>query len=296
MKETKIPLVIYHRADFDGLFCREIARLRLVQLLGVEPELLGWDHADPEPGAVDPERDLYILDLSIPSLMAHPRLVWIDHHKTAIDRYPASIRGLRIDGVAACRLAWQYFFGNALHPLEAYVNHEVAEPLAVQLAGEFDVWDKRDKRAETFQHGLRGQPLDDLWPELLAPGMVGGAIVRDLLQTGAAIEYASKERAASLVRERSFTVDFEGRRFLALNTARCNSLTFTAALQPEHEGCLAFCWVGDKWRVSLYGVPSKPELDFSEIAKKYGGGGHRQACGFETASLPFVQPQALTAA
>jgi len=42
--------------------------------------------------------------------MERPGLVWIDHHKSAIEKYGATTPGYRIDGVAACRLAWQWFF------------------------------------------------------------------------------------------------------------------------------------------------------------------------------------------
>lgn len=106
-------VVIYHKADFDGIFCREIARKFLPAA-----ELIGWDYGDPEP-EVGPEDALYILDLSVPGLMKHPSLVWIDHHKSAIDKYPATIRGYRIDGVAACRLAWQWF----IHPHSPFNQH-----------------------------------------------------------------------------------------------------------------------------------------------------------------------------
>lgn len=97
-------VVIYHKADFDGIFCREIAKKFIP-----EAELIGWDYGEPEP-VVSPEDTLYILDLSVPGLMQHPNLIWIDHHKSAIDRYGEShkkIDGYRIDGVAACRLTWR---------------------------------------------------------------------------------------------------------------------------------------------------------------------------------------------
>jgi nanoRNase/pAp phosphatase (c-di-AMP/oligoRNAs hydrolase) len=45
---------------------------------------------------------------------------------------------------------------------------------------------------------------------------------------------------------------------------------------------------GKQWRVSLYHAPSKEHHDLSKIAVKYGGGGHRGACGFKTDKLPFL--------
>lgn len=81
--------VIYHRADFDGIFCREIAKKFLPGA-----ELIGWDYGDPKLPV--PEGKFYILDLSpeclqpeILSAADAERMVWIDHHKTAIDKFPA---------------------------------------------------------------------------------------------------------------------------------------------------------------------------------------------------------------
>ena len=110
--------VIYHSADFDGIFCREIAK----KLLGEKDvEYIGWNHGDlfvrmPDEGVV------YILDLSPDCLDASlvqttiwSRIVWIDHHKSSIERFSkgefsnSNIPGYRIDGVAACRLVWQWF-------------------------------------------------------------------------------------------------------------------------------------------------------------------------------------------
>ena len=71
----------------------------------------------------------------------------------------------------------------------------------------------------------------------------------------------------------------------ALNIARSNSMVFAAAIRPDHDGCLSYYYDGAKWRFSLYSVPGK-EYDFSVIAKKYGGGGHRGASGFTLPALP----------
>src|SRR5262245_35335691 len=35
-------------------------------------------------------------------------------------------------------------------------------------------------------------------------------------------------------------------------------------------------------------APGKEHHDLSEIAKRYGGGGHRGACGFRTSKLPLA--------
>lgn len=308
--------VIHHSADFDGLFCREIARKFLP-----DAELIGWDFGDP-PMAPRTFETLYVMDLPIdrPLGLTNPgwadlilergrQIVWIDHHKSAIESHPKDIPGYRIDGVAACRLAWQWFttvggntprtgpeIGIPIRPagvlpmIQDYKNREVNEPLAVRLAGEYDIWDKRDPNAELFQHGLRSQELTDAdWKLLLEERGAENAFVRHLLNNGKALQYSKTKENESIIKHIGFTIQWEGLTFLACNHARYNSFLFTAGLTPEHDACFGFKWNGKgKWEVSLYHAPGKEHLDLSLIAVKHGGGGHRGACGFVTDKLPFM--------
>jgi oligoribonuclease NrnB/cAMP/cGMP phosphodiesterase (DHH superfamily) len=100
--------VIFHSADFDGLFCREIARKFLP-----DAELIGWNFGDEKITPPDDGSKIYVLDLSPDCLQNlngwNERIIWIDHHKSSMEKWPSSLSGYRIDGVAASRLAWQYF-------------------------------------------------------------------------------------------------------------------------------------------------------------------------------------------
>lgn len=306
-------LVIFHSADFDGLFCREIARKFLP-----DAELVGWDYGQP-PINPDGFDQVYVLDLSPECVegfvacesLVFPeaqRLIWIDHHKSAIEKFQKGVPGYRIDGVAACRLAWQWFMLHAVwdpreqHPpytlpeKQDFIDRKVIEPLAVRLAGEYDIWDKRDPDAELFQHGLKSQSLDSLWEILLsgptAPkdGQEGLAeiTVAALLDAGRAIQYAKTQENESIIKAAGFTIEFEGLKFFACNHARYNSFLFTAGLTPDHDACFGFAYRKGEWHVSLYHAPGKEHHDLSQIAVKYGGGGHRGACGFRTITLPFL--------
>lgn len=289
---SKTTHVIYHKSDFDGIFCREIARKFLPGAT-----LIGWEYGEPEP-VIPPEDTLYILDLSVPGLMAHPNLVWIDHHLSAIEKYSAGTVGYRIDGVAACRLAWQWFSHDHTDPVVQYnglpdkqefIDRKVTEPWAVRLAGEYDVWDKRDPRAELFQHGLRSLEISAaLWDGLLSTEDVGVAVTFNMLERAEAVAYATQSHNDLVIGNNGFDLEWEGLRFLACNNGSYNSFLFTAGIKPHHDGLLGFCLRANrKWSVSLYGVPGKPDVDLSKIAVKYGGGGHRQACGFTVSTLPF---------
>ena len=299
--------VIHHSADFDGIFCREIARKFLP-----DAELIGWDFGD-KPLEIPPEGQIYILDLPVDRVFGDEfsgkattkyfchdemlrRVVWIDHHKTSIESHPANIDGYRIDGVAACRLAWQFFVGfpargdvKDFPTKQDFVNRTVSEPLAVRLAGEYDIWDKRDPRAEVFQFGLRSRVLTpEWWSDLL--GQNSDYHCGTLLDAGEMLQRYQQSQDASLM-YRSFITEFAGLRFLALNTARCNSLTFAAKDIPEtgHDALMGFYWTGKEWKVSLYHAKHRTDIDLSQIAKHHGGGGHRGACGFVAYALPFTR-------
>lgn len=306
--------VIYHRADFDGLFCREIAHKFLP-----DAELIGWDFGDEtlHLHGYPANHKFVVMDLPIDRVFGLPPLsgeiggpffeprkkdfVWIDHHKTSIESHPTDIPGYRIDGVAACRLAWQWFIHDhtdftvqcrGLPVKEEFTHRKVAEPLAVRLAGEYDIWDKRDPRAELFQHGLRGQPLgQNVWRWMLGTDCdesVTVSSVESLLKQGEVIQFFMTERNASIIANAGFTVEWEGLRFLACNAARFNSHLFAAGLKPDHDACLGFCFNGLHWKVSLYHAPGKEQHDLSLIAGKYKGGGHRGACGFTADKLPWL--------
>lgn len=302
--ENKIT-VIYHSADFDGIFCREIAR----KFLGESATYIGWDYGDaklPFPT----EGTVYVLDLSPECFELLPdinevgrRLVWIDHHKTAIDKWPDVLLGYRIDGVSACRLAWQWFTNTLavevfsdpayLPKKEDYVCRSVSEPLAVRLAGEYDIWDKRDDRVDTFQLGLRSVAPESLsWARLLSSDWVTAQLYIDgLLSNGRLLQDYVNQRDAAIVGAVGFIVEFEGLKFLALNSATKGSLQFAAKDVPEtgHEALLKFNYTGALWDVSLYHAKHRTDLDLSAIAAKHGGGGHRGACGFRAKTLPFLQ-------
>jgi oligoribonuclease NrnB/cAMP/cGMP phosphodiesterase (DHH superfamily) len=297
--KTTMKTVIHHSADYDGIFCREIAR----KFLPSDTTFIGWDFKDPRvPWPTDGK--IYILDLSpecldIPDLAvnAFDRIVWIDHHKTSIEKWPITIPGYRIDGVSACRLAWQWFTHEIANDVmsdaaylpkkEEYLQRSVKEPLAVRLAGEYDIWDHRGDGDLEFQYGLRVEGKDIAWNMLLSENT---GYTDHLVNQGKTAMRYSQGVDASVIKANSFILNWEGLKFLALNTARCNSLTFAAKDVPEtgHDALLAFYTNGLKWTVSLYHASHRKDIDLSEIAKKYGGGGHRGACGFTADKLPWL--------
>lgn len=286
-------LVLHHSADFDGLASRAVAQ----KALGDTADLLGWDYGQPLPD-LSPYSTVCMIDISLPiGIMeknAH-KIILIDHHKTLIDAvapFKDSFKGYYcIDGVAACRLAHQWFkwhntdWRDSMPVKEGYVKRIVEEPLAIQLLGEYDIWDKRNPDTDLFQLGIQAES-SPAWDLLLSDGPLGVSLVDALTSNGRTIQRYTDTINAQISTERGFDLQWEGFYWRCLNTARCNSMTFTAALRPEHDGCLAYHWNGKHWKFSLYGVPHKPTLNLSVVSKKYGGGGHAQASGFQLSMLP----------
>jgi len=304
--------VIHHSADADGVFCREIARHFLLidrYSPGSPPpevEFIGWDFPNEFltlSQIVDSDR-VYVMDLPLDKTFGFDasdlpgfnweRFIWIDHHATSIASHPTGIPGYRIDGVAACRLAWQWFLnysirniGGGLPKKQEFIDRTVKEPLAVQLAGEYDIWDKRNPAAETFQYALKcGEIGLSTYHALFANDE---RILKNMLFGGDLAQRYAKQVDADTCRARSFLMKWEELNFLCINSARFNS-QFFAARDIEatgHDALMGFCWMGSQWTVSLYHAKHQTDLDLSKIAAKYGGGGHRGACGFTCKTLPF---------
>lgn len=213
--------------------------------------------------------------------------------------------GYRIDGVAACRLCWQWFTFDKgphgdprTHPSDTYIpskqdfiDRKVDEPELIRLAGEYDIWDRRDPDAKALQFGLRC--LHEEKFAVLVHGQFegcgdAGKLLRSTIDTGYAIKsYCDKqndEYSAAYAR----TLDWEGLKFCCLNIGqRGNSDLLRGGLKPEHQACFAWRHTGDGVMVSLYHIEGHEDIDLSKIAVKYGGGGHKGACGFRV-GLTFL--------
>jgi len=321
--------VIYHDADFDGKLSNEVCRFHLARLFpDAAIHSYGWDYGRPVPTPFGPKDGLgmsteiawsefdsiYIVDLSVDELMADPRLrdkiVWIDHHRSAIEKWDhiggfTKMVGYRIDGVAACRLCWQWFTFDKgphgdprTHPSDIYtpskqdfIDRKVDEPELIRLAGEYDIWDHRDPDAKALQFGLR--VFDDTG--LRTAAEVAFSASRDaviLLQSyivnGRAIKAYCDKQNDEYSKAYARTLDWEGLKFCALNIGqRGNSDLLRGGLKPEHQACFAWRHDGEKVMVSLYHAPGHEDIDLSRIAVKHGGGGHKGACGFRV-GLTFL--------
>lgn len=286
----------YHSADLDGhcsgaivKYCRRYC------------EMIGINYGQPFPWeTILSDEFIIMVDYSLQPFSdmvrlknAAGNLVWIDHHKTAIDDMVKSgidFAGLKIDGIGACALVWKSFTSSEL-------------PLSVKLLAEYDVWNHSDPRTLPFQYGLRIErnTLPDnlaLWKRLFEDE----SAVYDVINKGNVILDYEKSQNEKFVSAYAFETTIRaadsiiptespspGLKAICCNKGFTNSQLFESVWDPKkYDVMVTFIRLklpAAKWTVSLYS--DKPEVDCGAIAKSYGGGGHKGAAGFQCSELPF---------
>ena len=288
----------YHN-DLDGRCAAFWVSLSVgIKDLSLPSELIEINYNIPFPfKKIKAEEQVWIVDYSISPeemnrlLKITTDITWIDHHKTAIEKYkdfPIKIRGLRKVGLSGCELTYLY-----IHQLTArgdgcikkLNNKHIKEiPLFTQFVGDWDCWrfTHGEQRVRHFKTGIemcKHSYKDNIWFDLLTEKIS----IDDICKKGSNGLLFQKHLAKKLIKSWSFPVNFEGYNCIALNAGCCNSDYFDS-VSEEYDIYITFISDGSKWIVSLY---SKNSIDVSKIAKKYDGGGHKGASGFVCSNLPF---------
>lgn len=283
----------YHRADLDG-HCSGAIVAKWCGINGHEfvphgvnyGESVDWmAGAGPDAMAVitdfTPEGDGAGVMLSAMSDGYGRGLVWIDHHKTALERIGVGnlmVLGRRGSGTAACVLTWQYFFRDK--PL----------PSAVRWLGAYDVFDREDEAVWEwsilpFQYGMKMRLTDPggasavTWDMLLNDRQGSRGFAVSVVADGRVALTFERENNRKTAKAAAYDCVFEGLLCCAIN-ARGNSLVLDSYARPEHKMRILWGFTGGVWRVSLY-ENGHADVDCGEIAKRFGGGGHKGAAGFE---------------
>lgn len=270
---------IYHEADFDGLCAAAI-------VLRKHPDcrLIPMDHG-PSLEALSLEGDdkVYVVDFSLPAewmaeLTKRNRLIWIDHHHTAMqetEQHGLHPEGLRNDKRAACELTWEYCFPDTLMPHGVF------------LLGRYDVWDHQHPEVLPFQYGLRcyeqPYPNHPLWSRILNDER---PFIEQTIQEGRIVVKYHRNRLYEYSKTCAFNTELEGLPAIAVNRWFADSYLFDPVYDPAaHKLMISFCYRTDHWAVALY--TTHDDVNVGVLAQRFGGGGHRKAAGFACDHLPF---------
>ncbi len=296
-------ICIYHSRDLDGAASGAIVKRKYP-----DAKLIGYDYGQPVPyDQIPAGEEVIMIDVSLPmdeimklSYHCDGNLIWIDHHKSAIDAflsYPIhtptrinsigteqivvykdkSITAVLKDGIAACEIAWQYFF------------YGIEMPEAIKLLGEYDTWRNTDKdRWENeilpFQFGMR---MFCSSPETFpATTFVDNEKVERTIQEGKTVLKYQAQINERQCKNTLFEFDLDGLRAIGMNNGGFNSDVFKSVYnEDKHDIMVMFQLQKNKmWQISFYST--KKDIDCSVIATKYKGGGHKGAAGTTVKQLP----------
>lgn len=284
----------YHNKDLDGFSSGAIMKRKFPKA-----KFIGYDYGQPFEVPIGVPVMMADVSLPMPIMLdiakaSNSQFLWIDHHASAIQEYrnllldinpnPAELilspfKAVLVDGIAACEIAWDYFFP----------DEEM--PLAIKLLGEYDTWRNQDKhRWENeilpFQFGMRQvcNSLENFPMELLERDTENQ--VQKIIENGKVI-LTYQSQINELQCKKAFEFEFEGLRAICLNGGGFNSDTFKSIYdETKHDLMMPFQWTGKSWTVSLY--TTKDGIDCSLIAKSKGGGGHKKAAGFQVQDIRTI--------
>ena len=242
--------------------------------------------------SIYPGERIYIVDFSIEPAMMEKLLsvtqnvTWIDHHKTAIEKYdgfPFVIRGVRYDGYSGAMLTYCYLHcmtqrgEGDIKPFNPSMIEDAPE--MTKLIDDWDCWKfNYGNKTRYFQIGstsLDLSPESKEWIRLMSS-------LDGVIHNGKIIMDYRDQWAKDYINGLGYIVKFDGYTCFAVNLGRCNSEYFKS-LNGQYDIYMPYVSDGKKYTVSLYSTL----VDVSIIAKKYGGGGHKGAAGFVCSMLPF---------
>lgn len=290
-------IVVYHNADLDGICSAVIAHMYFTEDYPVDHvRMVGMDYGDWFPWEmVEEDEDLLFLDFCLEPFSQMEKLAGECGRLKIIDHHPSTRKGMNesqgggiklfySEGFSACELTWGTFY------------QQLDVPESVQLIGAYDRWDKSDEdlwhgRILPFQYGLRtridrGQEFTPapLWDDLLF-GRSREDLVDDIVDIGKGVLSYRRRTNEEVATTQHYMTELDGHQAVAINgTCADNSMLFEAA--PDADVMINYYWIGphNSWTVELF---SAGDVDVSEIAGRYGGGGHEGAAGFQCDELPF---------
>lgn len=280
----------FHHIDLDGHCAAAI-----VKKAHPEAELIPADYDIPFPfETIKPNEQVILVDYSLKPdefrqlLEITQSVVWIDHHKTAIEAVQEAglgdMLGSRKPGCpAGCMLAWKYFFGDS------------PAPRAVDLISDFDTWKfKFGETTKRFVAGLGAhdhKPNSELWLSLLASWNLAhhlDPLIDRICNDGDLLISARRESAERLLDKCAFEarlLNFPNLRVWACNAPLKGSRIWESLANESDSDVFCNFYMNSSmaWNVSLY----SEKVDVGEIAKSFGGGGHKGAAGFTCKILPL---------
>jgi len=261
---TGKTLVLYHSNCNDG-FCAAW----VIRKIYSDAEFIAVSYQEPPPDVTG--RNVILVDFSykrpvLEGMHAKANMLRVyDHHKTAEE----DLKGLDycifdMDRSGA-RLAWDYLYCSPFGAKEE-------APWLVQYVEDRDLWRFKLSHSEEVSAALFSYQLDfKVWDELAQRPL------SEIITEGTAI-LRYQQKMVSSIAKNAIEVEIDGHKVLSVNSPVCQSEIGNKIARGRPFGAV---WYEDKEGRKYSLRSSEDGLDVTEIAKKYGGGGHQHAAGYK---------------
>ena len=297
---------IYHNADPDGIFSGAI-------VLNNHPDavMIGYNYEAEVQHIIDECAGalVYMVDISFDDwgkmqelCDVSEKFIWIDHHITAFEKYRNTSLVVNSkfhchfsnENLGACIGVWKYFYSSLV-------------PLCINLVAQYDTWQSYGS---------------DYWNTYILPFRYASGMMKDpkeALETYYNFRYPMCEDVAhiELKKGRAIAQYIESQNEILAHSKLCFNASFVSFTKGiYHVLVVNMSLMGDMfksrdmsgydftvgfmynksegWKISLRSTGK--DIDLGEIAKQYGGGGHKNAAGFKVATyqelkqiLPYLK-------
>lgn len=268
------PLIVFHHPCRDG-FCAAWVAARALR--DEDPELYPAKYGDAPPDVKG--REVFILDFSYPrdvmeKLIAEAKsLKCLDHHKTA----EAMLRGLPgcyFDmNHSGAMLAWKWF-----------AAYGAGAPLLVKYVEDRDLWCKALPSTEEVNAWIGTLPYElPAWDD--ADTCLRNAFT-SVVGLGGAVLAKVRQYVEEVKRLQAMCVlELDGRKVPCVNAPPVDVSELLHELYQGYPYAIGWHQRADG-KISYSLRSPEGGADVSEVAKLYGGGGHKHAAGFVADFFP----------
>lgn len=265
---TKV-FVIYHAECLDGFGAAYAAWKKYP-----DAEFYAAKYGQEPPIELLRDAEVYILDFSYPlgamrAIIAEAAKVTVlDHHKTARDALAVLLEAKECHGEfdmnrSGSVMAWQWFFGDPVPEMLLHIQDR-------------DLWRFNMKDTKEIAAALYSRKMEMHEWEWLSDNL------SNLAEEGTAILRSEKKKVEMLVNSGLHFADIGGHYVPVVNAPFFMASDICHELlrrMPDAGFVATYSRTGDDIVYSLRSTDDR--VDVSEIAKKYDGGGHRNAAGFK---------------
>lgn len=255
--------ILYHANCFDGFgsaFCAW-------KKYGNDATYIPCTYGEPLPNNIPDNSEIYMIDFSGPrdvmiEWSKKYKFTVIDHHLSAMQ----NLEGLDFAHFdmtkSGALLAWEYF-----HPTYPIPN-------LISYISDHDLWQHKLSNSKEVHAALASYPFDfEIWNGFLYN-------VEQLIEEGQVL-LRYQDVLVKMICEKTHEVVLGEHKIMAVNsTSHWSEIgNYLCKTYPDYPFCASFFY--NKHGKKVWSLRSIGEFDVSSIAKAYGGGGHRNAAGFE---------------